>query len=200
MRDRGFCRVEEASSAGACRLRLLAVLCQPSLHLRGLLFLRSDDVCRQAGAIRDRFRIGAQPWPCRSPLDDAESSSERNPRPACLSASRACRSSWSSSRPQTPCPRAEVAGFIVMPFMSSAPALCAVEKNADMTRAAKNVDWFIMRSLAEENRRVANSLRPLRLRPARSPDAAGNSAILEHWRPRSPTKAPSPPRPRLATG
>jgi hypothetical protein len=40
----------------------------------------------------------------------------------------------------------EVAGFIVMPFMSSAPALCAGDKNADMTRAASNVDVFIMRS------------------------------------------------------
>jgi hypothetical protein len=40
----------------------------------------------------------------------------------------------------------EVAGFIVMPFMSSAPALCAVDKNADMTRAVKTMDLFIMRS------------------------------------------------------
>jgi hypothetical protein len=40
----------------------------------------------------------------------------------------------------------EVAGFIVMPFMSSAPTVRAVEKNADMTRAARTMDLFMMRS------------------------------------------------------
>src|ERR1700692_120494 len=44
----------------------------------------------------------------------------------------------------------KVAGFIVMPFMSSAPALSAGGKSADMTRAARNVDFFMMRSFQRE--------------------------------------------------
>jgi hypothetical protein len=40
-----------------------------------------------------------------------------------------------------------VAGVIVMPFISSAPTVCACDKNADMIRALRSMDLFMMRSL-----------------------------------------------------
>src|SRR5580692_1692057 len=44
------------------------------------------------------------------------------------------------------------AGFAVMPFMSSAPTVCAVERNADRTRAARKMDLFIVISFQRERR------------------------------------------------
>jgi hypothetical protein len=54
--NRDFCRVvEKGMRALAVPWRLLAVLFQPSLHLRNLLFLRGDDVRRQLA----QFGVGS---------------------------------------------------------------------------------------------------------------------------------------------
>ena len=44
------------------------------------------------------------------------------------------------------------AGFMAMPFMSSAPTVCANERNANATSAEINMDLFIMLSFWRERR------------------------------------------------
>ncbi len=57
-----------------------------------------------------------------------------------------------------------VAGFIAMPFMSSARAVCADDRNVEMTRAAKTVEAFIMRFFRRERRWVGRLDPNLRIR------------------------------------